>query len=52
MGTKHFKSKEAYQKWLAYGHMHGAFEETPGHQKVEIAGRPHKVKHKKSTTPD
>lgn len=40
-----FKSKEGYRKWLAYGHIHGDFERTPGHQKVTIAGKPHKVKH-------
>ena len=40
-----FKSKKSYKKWLAYGHMHGHFEETPGHQKVKIRGRPHRVTH-------
>ena len=49
MGRKrkvmHFRSKEAYRKWLAYGHIHGHFERTPGHVKVYIRGKPHKVKH-------
>ncbi|RLG92382.1 hypothetical protein DRO37_09325 [Candidatus Bathyarchaeota archaeon] len=40
-----FRSKEAYRKWLAYGHIHGIFAKTPGHVKVFIRGRPHKVKH-------
>ena len=51
MGRKkkvmHFKSKKSYKKWLAYGHIHGVFEETPGHVKVYIRGKRHKVKHKK-----
>ena len=45
-GTKHFKSKASYQKWLAYGHMHGDFK-VPGVQKVYIKGKLHKVKHKR-----
>ena len=49
MGLKrkrmNFRSKEAYRKWLAYGHIHGIFAKTPGHVKVFIRGRPHKVKH-------
>jgi len=40
-----FRSKEAYRKWLAYGHIHGIFEEVPGHVDVYIRGKPHKVKH-------
>lgn len=43
----HFKTKKGYQNWLAYGHIHGVFEETPGHQRVTIGGKPHKVEHKK-----
>lgn len=39
-----FKSKGAYQKWLAYGHMHNAFH---GKEKVKIAGKVHKVQHGK-----
>jgi len=49
MGRKikkmNFSSKQAYRKWLAYGHIHGIFERTPGHVKVYIRGKPHKVKH-------
>jgi len=44
-----FRSKEAYRKWLAYGHIHGVFAKTPGHVKVYIRGRPHKVKHVRSS---
>jgi len=42
-----FKSKKAYQKWLAYGHIHKAFVNVPGHQNITIHGRKHKVKHAK-----
>lgn len=42
-----FKNKEAYRNWLAYGHATKAFERTPGHQRVMIAGKPHRVKHGK-----
>ncbi len=49
MGLKrkkmNFKSKQDYMKWLRYGHATGVFEKTPGHVKVYIRGRPHKVKH-------
>ena len=45
VSTRNFKSKESYQKWLAFGHLSGVFEETPGHQKVLIRGKKHKVKH-------
>jgi len=51
MGKKrkkmNFKSKKAYRKWLAYGHATGVFARTPGHVKVYIRGKPHKVKHAK-----
>ena len=40
-----FKSPEEYKKWLAYGHMHGTFEQTPGNTPVKIKGKAHKVKH-------
>ncbi len=40
-----FRNKGAYRKWLAYGHMHGSFAATLGHQRVSIAGKSHKVKH-------
>jgi len=42
-----FKNKDAYRKWLAAGHIHGWFARTPGHQKVTIGGKPHKVAHAK-----
>lgn len=47
MGTLHFKNKEAYRKYLAYGHIHGDFERTAGNQKIVISGHKHKVKHSK-----
>ena len=43
-GKINFKSKGDYNKWLAYGHASGAFDK-PGHQKVYIRGKSHKVKH-------
>jgi hypothetical protein len=45
--TLHFKSKAGYGKWLAFGHMHGAFARVPGDARTFIAGKPHKVKHKR-----
>jgi hypothetical protein len=42
-----FKNKKAYERWLAYGHIHEVFEHTPGNQKITIGGLPHKVKHKR-----
>lgn len=59
MGTRHFKSAEAYKSWLAYGHMRtstgkvaksrgqSVFARTPGSQKVYIAGKVHRVKHRR-----
>jgi len=51
MGRKrkvmHFKSKESYRKWLAFGHIRSIFKKTPGHVKVFIRGKPHKVKHRR-----
>jgi len=51
MGTKikqmNFKNWKSYRRWLAYGHATGVFERTPGHVKVYIRGKPHKVKHAK-----
>lgn len=41
-----FKSKEAYRKWLAYGHIHGLFN-SPGNVSVKIRGKSHRVKHSK-----
>jgi hypothetical protein len=43
-GTKHFKSKAGYHKWLAAGHIHGYFK-VPGVQRVYIGGKLHKIKH-------
>lgn len=57
--TMRFKSREAYRKWRAYGHMRtkkgtlakkpsqSVFATTPGHTKIKIRGKPHKVKHRK-----
>ena len=45
-GAMNFKSKGAYQNWLAYGHASGEFAKTPGHQKVSIKGKAKKVEHK------
>ncbi len=45
--TRNFKSKADYEKWLAYGHMHRVFEETPGVLHIEIRGKSHKVNHKR-----
>lgn len=42
-----FKSKATYKKWLAYGHIHKDFIKVPGHQAITIAGKKHKVKHKR-----
>lgn len=42
-----FKSKAAYKKWLAYGHISGVFENTPGNQPVKIKGKAKKVNHGK-----
>ena len=50
MGKKrrkmNFSSREAYRKWLAWGHIHHVFENTPGHIDVFIRGKKHRVKHK------
>ncbi|RLI81231.1 MAG: hypothetical protein DRP01_11125 [Archaeoglobales archaeon] len=40
-----FKSKEAYLRWLRYGHATKVFEKTPGHVTVYIRGKRHRVKH-------
>lgn len=47
MTARRFKTKEAYRKWLAYGHIHGDFARVPGNQSVMIRGKIHKVVHKK-----
>lgn len=44
-GGLNFSSKAGYQKWLAYGHMHGDFERTPGNTPVAIQGEAHAVSH-------
>lgn len=44
-GSMNFKSPAAYKAWLGYGHASGAFDRTPGNQKVSIQGEPHKVQH-------
>lgn len=44
-GSMNFKSPAAYKAWLGYGHASGAFDRTPGNQKVSIKGEPHKVQH-------
>lgn len=44
---KNFKSKSAYGKWLAYGHMHGDFAKSPGNTPVKIKGKTKKVSHKR-----
>ena len=44
MGTMNFKSKGAYKKWLAYGHMSGEFERTPkARQKCVVDGKQVKI---------
>lgn len=57
--TLHFKSKEAYRKFLSYGHMRtrrgimakrrsqAVFATTPGSSRVYIRGRLHHVKHRR-----
>lgn len=42
--ARNFKSKKAYKKYLAYGHMHKKFH---GRTPIKIRGKPHKVKHVK-----
>ena len=42
--TRNFRSKRAYRKWLAYGHMHvRGFGK--GRERVKIRGRTHRVSH-------
>jgi hypothetical protein len=40
-----FRSKEAYKKWLAYGHIRGLFKISPGNQRITIIGKRRKVLH-------
>lgn len=42
--TLHFGNKTEYQKYLAYGHIHGVFTEKT-RPKIFIAGKPHHVNH-------
>ncbi len=39
-----FQSKAAYNKWVAYGHIHGVMN-GEGREKITIHGKPHKVVH-------
>lgn len=41
--TLHFKSRNAYRKWLDFKHIH--LPRSKGNDKIVIAGKPHKVKH-------
>ena len=41
-----FKSTGNYHKWLAFGHMHQVFEQTPGNTSIKIRGKKHRVSHK------
>lgn len=45
--TMNFSSAEKMHKWMAWGHMHGAFEKSPGNTPVKIKGKTHRVKHSK-----
>lgn len=45
--AKNFKSDDAYKKWLAYGHISGEFEKSPGNTPVKIKNKTKKVNHKK-----
>lgn len=45
-GSLHFKNRAAYMRYLAYGHIHGAFR-VPGVKRVYINGKLHRVKHGK-----
>lgn len=39
-----FHSRDAYRKYLAFGHIHGKFKK-PGNQEIKIRGHIIKVKH-------
>lgn len=43
--TLHFKSKEAYRKYLAFGNIHKVFKHKAPYSKIVIRGKAHKVKH-------
>ena len=42
-----FKSKKAYQKWLAYDHIH-KLKHAKKKPKIYIRGHKHKVNHKRT----
>lgn len=44
MPVEHFKSKKAYQRNLAYRHIHGV---PMNAKEVVVGGKKHKVKHSK-----
>lgn len=44
MATLNFKSKNAYKKWVSYGHIHHVFKRCPT-TRVTIRGHKHKVTH-------
>jgi len=46
--TLHFKSKEAYRKWTAYGQMHGEFRKAAGHSTIFVRGKKINPKHARS----
>jgi len=41
-----FKSKAAYKRWLAYGHIHKKFKRKRG-QNITIRGKRHVVRHRR-----
>jgi hypothetical protein len=43
--TLHFRNDAAYRKWLAYDKIHVNPKKSKSPKKIEIAGRPHKVRH-------
>lgn len=43
----HFKSKNAYRKWLAYNYIHHRRQmRRPPHKIIYIRGKRHRVKHR------
>ena len=51
MGRKvksmNFRSRRAYGRWLAYGHIHSVFKRRKGNVRVSIRGRRRRVSHLK-----
>lgn len=45
MKAKHFKNKEAYDKYVAYEHIHHLAKDHGPYPEVYIHGKKHKVKH-------